>query len=428
MMIRTLACAVGVTLSISVQAQRVQRAALPPAGDTSSSPLARAISAHGGLVALEATHALVWHGHAVVHANGTDVAIEGDWRVTPPDSARATTWVQAQGPSSARALVLAGSDSYVERDGKKEPMAAAFAEHERGQFYLYEVLRLVSIAGERTVRQSIGPDSAGNPGIRVRQPGRRDVEIYFDRESARLVHLRNRTNDPETGRAVVQDVWLRGTMEARGVRWPREIRIRWDDQPYFDLTIDRFDVEAMAQPALAVAPPALPSSPSATPSSSPLPTGTMLVKFDVTLPGTPEEIFDAVTGDVSGWWDHTFSSKPYRLYIEPRPGGGFYEIFDRDGNGVRHATVTYAHRGKLLRMEGALGLTGLAVTAVHSMVFTPVGSDSTTIGFEMHASGEMPPATQPLVDGVWRHFLIERFKPYVESGKHKPPARRSREQ
>ncbi|MDZ7624588.1 MAG: hypothetical protein U5J96_09120 [Ignavibacteriaceae bacterium] len=27
---------------------------------------------------------------------------------------------------------------------------------------------------------------------------------------------------------------------------------------------------------------------------------------EVTLPGTPEVIFDAVTGDISGWWDHSY--------------------------------------------------------------------------------------------------------------------------
>ena len=27
---------------------------------------------------------------------------------------------------------------------------------------------------------------------------------------------------------------------------------------------------------------------------------------EVTLPGTPDIIFDAVTGDISGWWDHSY--------------------------------------------------------------------------------------------------------------------------
>ena len=30
----------------------------------------------------------------------------------------------------------------------------------------------------------------------------------------------------------------------------------------------------------------------------------------------PEEIYDAFTGDVKPWWDHTFSESPARLYNE----------------------------------------------------------------------------------------------------------------
>ena len=47
---------------------------------------------------------------------------------------------------------------------------------------------------------------------------------------------------------------------------------------------------------------------------------------NITVPGTPEEVFDAATGDISPWWDHSFSENPMRFYIEPKPGGGFYEI------------------------------------------------------------------------------------------------------
>ena len=50
---------------------------------------------------------------------------------------------------------------------------------------------------------------------------------------------------------------------------------------------------------------------------------------EVILPGDPEIIFDAVTGDISLWWDHSFSDNPKKLYLEPKPGGGFWEIFGR---------------------------------------------------------------------------------------------------
>lgn len=138
----------------------------------------------------------------------------------------------------------------------------------------------------------------------------------------------------------------------------------------------------------------------------------------VTLPGTPEEIFDAATGDISGWWDHHMSENPKEFFIEPVPGGGFWEIFDEEGNGVLHASVIYADRGKILRFDGPLGLSGKAIQIVTTYEFEPVGADSTLFKVSVHASGEVEEGIPGLVEGVWEHFIFEQFKPYIEAGKH----------
>ena len=134
----------------------------------------------------------------------------------------------------------------------------------------------------------------------------------------------------------------------------------------------------------------------------------------VRLPGTPEAVYDLATGDISGWWDHTFSEKPARLFIEPRPGGGFYEIFDDSGDGVLHGTVIYAQRGKLLRFTGPLGLSGNAIDLVCTYKFEPIGADSTQLTLNVHAAGESEKAWPGVVEQIWTHFLVERFKPFVE--------------
>lgn len=139
---------------------------------------------------------------------------------------------------------------------------------------------------------------------------------------------------------------------------------------------------------------------------------------ELTLPGKPELIYDAITGDISGWWDHSFSEKPHRLFIEAKPGGGFWEIFDESGNGVLHATVIYADRGKLLRFVGPLGLSGKAIQFVTTYNFEAIGSDSTKLKLQVHASGEVEEGIPSIVEKVWEHFLFERFKPYIEQGKH----------
>ncbi len=52
-------------------------------------------------------------------------------------------------------------------------------------------------------------------------------------------------------------------------------------------------------------------------------------EMNFSYPGDPVFVYDHLTGDISAWWDHSFSDKPLKIFIEARPGGGFYEIFDR---------------------------------------------------------------------------------------------------
>ena len=150
----------------------------------------------------------------------------------------------------------------------------------------------------------------------------------------------------------------------------------------------------------------------------PAPMNAFSFELPLRLPGTPEQIFDAATGDITGWWDHSFSKPPKKLYIEPKPGGAFMEIFDDKGNGARHATVILCDRPKMIRFEGPLGLSGSAVQMVHTYAFEAVG-DSTKMTLTVSGAGAIEENIPGIVENVWKHFLIERFKPYVESGKHK---------
>ncbi len=142
--------------------------------------------------------------------------------------------------------------------------------------------------------------------------------------------------------------------------------------------------------------------------------GTFAFEMHFSYPGDPDFVYDHLTGDISDWWDHSFSEHPSRLFIEARPGGGFYEIFDEHGNGAKHATVIYADRGKMLRMEGPLGLSGQAITLVCTYTLNQSGTDSTRLTLNVNGSGEFSAETPDIVRQVWEHFLWEQFKPYIE--------------
>jgi len=149
-----------------------------------------------------------------------------------------------------------------------------------------------------------------------------------------------------------------------------------------------------------------------------LKTGAFQIVQEVVLPASPEAVYDAATGDISGWWDHHFSEHPKKLYIEAKPGGGFWEIFNDSGDGALHATVIYAERGKRIRFTGPLGFSGQAVDMVTTYDFLPDPA-GTKLRVTCNVSGQVADGEDKIVDAVWHHFLFERLKPYIESGAYK---------
>lgn len=135
---------------------------------------------------------------------------------------------------------------------------------------------------------------------------------------------------------------------------------------------------------------------------------------EVTVKGTTDTVFEAITGDISGWWDHSVSENPLKLYVDPYPGGSFMEIFDKDGFGVRHAVVTGAEYGRMLRYEGPLGLAGKALFMVTTWSLTEAGEGKTMVSVEVHGSGEVEDGIPEIIQKTWGYFLNDRLKPFLE--------------
>lgn len=198
--------------------------------------LDNAIDHAGGATVLTAARALSWDGEATVFAGGRTVNIAGHWRVQPPDTAVVSTYDTTLGPSTTRSMVIAAPRGWVVRSDSFTPLPDAVIANERDEFYLYDVIRLVTLR-DSTVRLSTTTvDSLGQRGFRAEYPGRPAVDVFVD-STGRLARIRLMVADPGGGPPVRQDVWLDGELAAGGVRWPRRMRLTMNGAPYFDLTM-----------------------------------------------------------------------------------------------------------------------------------------------------------------------------------------------
>ncbi|MCB9570007.1 MAG: SRPBCC domain-containing protein [Myxococcales bacterium] len=134
----------------------------------------------------------------------------------------------------------------------------------------------------------------------------------------------------------------------------------------------------------------------------------------VDVPAPPERAYHYFTADVGRWWDHTFAASPRALVLEAVAGGAFYEVMDERGAAAEHARVITAIPGELLRMVGPLGLAGAALELVCTLRFSerPGGA---RVDLEVAGMGAVDRATAGAIEAVWRHFLEEAYRPYVEA-------------
>ena len=136
------------------------------------------------------------------------------------------------------------------------------------------------------------------------------------------------------------------------------------------------------------------------------------VALDVTIAGTPNQVFAALTEDIGGWWGYpALDSRALSVSLDASLGGGFVEHWEDGGQLV--ATVTGLSADNHLTMTGPFHL-GLAVgMAAFDLEET---ADGTLLHFTFRAFGDIDPAKAEGFGSGWNELLGTRLKALVETG------------
>jgi DNA-binding transcriptional ArsR family regulator len=134
--------------------------------------------------------------------------------------------------------------------------------------------------------------------------------------------------------------------------------------------------------------------------------------LDVTIAGTPKQVFAALTEDIGGWWGHpALDSRALSLSLDASLGGHFVEHWEDGGQLV--ATVTGLSADNHLTMTGPFHL-GLAVgVAAFDLEEVP---DGTLLRFAFRAFGDIDAAKAEGLGSGWNDLVGTRLKALVETG------------
>jgi uncharacterized protein YndB with AHSA1/START domain len=147
--------------------------------------------------------------------------------------------------------------------------------------------------------------------------------------------------------------------------------------------------------------------------------GGFVISHQLTLSGTPERVFIALTDEIAGWWDadHSYSGQAENLSLDARAGGCFCERLPNGGS-VEHMRVVFASPGRLLRLVGGLGpLQGMGASGSMDFNLRAASETTTHLEFRYLVSGYAPDGLGDIADPVDTVLVnqLARLAEFLES-------------
>ncbi len=203
----------------------------------------KAVKAAGGEEKLSALRAVTWK-RTLTLADGTKVAEVGALQL--PDRYRLDATVERDGNKVRRTVVLSDDKGWVKQDDRTEEMPAeTIAELQEGLHVLRLTLSLVALRDKEITLAPLKETTVNErpaSGVKASRQGRRDAQLFFDKESGLLLRADSKVRDAATGKEVPQEVTYADHKEFDGVRVATRSEARRDGKLFGKSELVEFKV------------------------------------------------------------------------------------------------------------------------------------------------------------------------------------------
>src|SRR5262249_33277419 len=192
----------------------------------------RSIAASGGAANLSKFQTGTVRGKGKHYGTGKTVENTGDRYVKQPQRMSIVIDTVFRGTKEKLIWVLNGDKGWHKlNDDNAQAMDKEVLTEEQEQFHAGRVATLLPLKSPDYELTFLGESTvAGRPaaGIKVSHKARREVNLYFDRESALLV--KSETRIKEAGKEIKQEVLYADYREMEGTRRPTRITVKRDNK------------------------------------------------------------------------------------------------------------------------------------------------------------------------------------------------------
>lgn len=201
--------------------------------DTIKALLDKGIKAMGGEDKIAKYPGLMVKGGGKFYEGDKPVPYTGTWYTQGLDKSRTTTAVDfGKGVKSVEVTVLNGTKGWVKSTGEdtRDLDKDGFAD-ERDNLYLNYVTSVLPLKGKDfklTLLPEIKVNNKAAPGILVAQKGRRDIKLYFDKDTGLLVRAERKVRDPDTKKDVTEEVLYSDYKDVDGIKIAMKYATKWD--------------------------------------------------------------------------------------------------------------------------------------------------------------------------------------------------------
>jgi hypothetical protein len=202
--------------------------------------VARSIEAIGGKEKLEKFKAQTFKENGTYYGMGNGLPYTGVYAVQFPDQFKMEI-------SGAFTMCIDGDKGWVQMAGDTRDMTAEELKNQQDQHYTGWVSTLTPLEDEKFTLATAGEvDVDGRPaaGVRVSSENHRDVTLYFDKETGRLVKMDTRAISPEMGNKEVNHEHIFSDFqEVEGVLVPMKSLILRDGAKFIEATVTELKPE-----------------------------------------------------------------------------------------------------------------------------------------------------------------------------------------